>query len=301
MNDRTRIRIFEPTRRWRLSTVIVVAAAAAARVAAYSDRERYFISRLSIPQNRAQPNIHGSSSINPLPLPNPLSSPILRLPRTNASPTSQRRNPSPSKNTRIEQKFTNTIVINIFTILRTFISQDISMDRPSRCYIYIYNIYIWNSLILLSSLVEAPPFIRSLVRSFVRTRWGKNWKAVMEVERSTLLRRSFDSHVRVNVNRVGMGRGRAARTWTHAFIFPSTETWHTVRTGGRPRSRRSHWRVAGWLCEPPDSSTGAMEPARDARGVARQRGMEGGGWIERWTAEGGVGGVGWTERRRVGV
>lgn len=301
MNDRTRIRIFEPTRRWRLSTVIVVAAAAAARVAAYPDRERYFISRLSIPQNRAQPNIHGSSSINPPPLPNPLSSPILRLPRTNASPTSQRRNPSPSKNTRIEQKFTNTIVINIFTILRTFISQDISMDRPSRCYIYIYDIYIWNSLILLSSLVEAPPFIRSLVRSFVRTRWGKNWKAVMEVERSTLLRRSFDSHVRVNVNRVGMGRGRAARTWTHAFIFPSTETWHTVRTGGRPRSRRSHWRVAGWLCEPPDSSTGAMEPARDARGVARQRGMEGGGWIERWTAEGGVGGVGWTERRRVGV
>lgn len=164
MNDRTRIRIFEPTRRWRLSTVIVVAAAAAARVAAYPDRERYFISRLSIPQNRAQPNIHGSSSINPPPLPNPLSSPILRLPRTNASPTSQRRNLSPSKNTRIEQKFTNTIVINIFTILRTFISQDISIDPLDA--IYIYNIYIWNSLILLSSLVEAPPFIRSLARSF---------------------------------------------------------------------------------------------------------------------------------------
>lgn len=168
MNDRTRIRIFEPTRRWRLSTVIVVAAAAAARVAAYPDRERYFISRLSIPQNRAQPNIHGSSSINPPPLPNPLSSPILRLPRTNASPTSQRRNPSPSKNTRIEQKFTNTIVINIFTILRTFISQDISMDRPSRCYIYIYMIYI-SGILLFSSprwLKHHRSFARSFVRSF---------------------------------------------------------------------------------------------------------------------------------------
>lgn len=166
-------------------------------------------------------------------------------------------------------------------------------------YIYIWYIYLEFSYSPL--LVGWSTTVHSLARSFVRTRWGKNWKAVMEVERSTLLRRSFDSHVRVNVNRVGMGRGRAARTWTHAFIFPSTETWHTVRTGGRPRSRRSHWRVAGWLCEPPDSSTGAMEPARDARGVARQRGMEGGGWIERWTAEGGVGGVGWTERRRVGV
>lgn len=168
LNDRTRIRIFEPTRRWRLSTVIVVAAAAAARVAAYPDRERYFISRLSIPQNRAQPNIHGSSSINPPPLPNPLSSPILRLPRTNASPTSQRRNPSPSKNTRIEQKFTNTIVINIFTILRTFISQDISMDRPSRCYIYIYMIYI-SGILLFSSprwLKHHRSFARSFVRSF---------------------------------------------------------------------------------------------------------------------------------------
>lgn len=100
------------------------------------------------------------------------------------------------------------------------------MDRPSRCYIYIYIIYI-SGILLFSSprwLKHHRSFARSLARSFVRTRWGKNWKAVMEVERSALLRRSFDSHVRVNVNRVGMGRGRAARTWTHAFIFPSTET-----------------------------------------------------------------------------
>lgn len=30
--------------------------------------------------------------------------------------------------------------------------------------------------------------------------------------------------VRIDVNLAGMGRGWVARTWTHAFIFPSTET-----------------------------------------------------------------------------
>lgn len=300
MNDRTRIRIFEPTRRWRLSTVIVVATAAAARVAAYLTAKD-----TSSPASRYRKTEHNRISTarhqSTLPL-----SPTLYHHRfsvcleptplrpANAEIPPRAKTPESSKNSQTQLLL---IYSQFCVLLYLRISQWIDpLDA-----IYIYDIYIWNSLILLSSLVEAPPFIRSLVRSFVRTRWGKNWKAVMEVERSTLLRRSFDSHVRVNVNRVGMGRGRAARTWTHAFIFPSTETWHTVRTGGRPRSRRSHWRVAGWLCEPPDSSTGAMEPARDARGVARQRGMEGGGWIERWTAEGGVGGVGWTERRRVGV
>lgn len=122
--------------------------------------------------------------------------------------------------------FTSTIFINIFTILRTFIY--LSFRSRSGSSLSTMLMYVSLEILLFSSDRSTTSFVRWGKEGLWKARDNGNRKEERKKERKQrTVEIGFEFSrffVRIDVNLAGMGRGWVARTWTHAFIFPSTET-----------------------------------------------------------------------------
>ena len=90
--------------------------------------------------------------------------------------------------------------------------------------------YVSLEILLFSSDRSTTSFVRWGKEGLWKARDNGNRKKERKKERKQCTVKIGDGFefsrffVRIDVNLAGMGRGWVARTWTHAFIFPSTET-----------------------------------------------------------------------------